>query len=628
MKLFLSLLTALLAFNFTAVAEERILSYHADIRVYEDGAMEVIETIQVRSEQQQIKRGIYRDFPTHYKDRYGNKVVMDFNVLGITRNKVAEPFHTTRQGNGKRVYIGSENKKIASGIHTYQITYETQDQLGFFDEHDELYWNVTGNGWVFPIDKASATIYLPETIHSGVSAEGYVGRMGSKDQSVRTSAIRANQPHFEADRSLQSYEGLTIVASWPKGYIEEPSPTDVLHRTLRNNLPIVVAAVGFLAVFIYYFTAWLAVGRDPEAGVIYPQYYPPENLSPAASRFVMRMGYDNKCFSAALINLAVQGDIILEEKDKQYTVHRGKQASSIFKGEMKVLNKLLGSKSSLKLKQKNHAKIAAAIKELKKWLKKEFEVILFRTNRGYVIPGVIGTVVTIAAAVMSAGDPEIIFFAVWLTFWSFGVYILLRQCINSWRTPGVAARAGAVGISLFALPFLAAEIFVFGQLAKVVPPFAILLLIATGLLNVLFHHLLKQPTSMGRQLMDYLEGFKMYLSVAEKDQLATFDGPEKTPELFEAYLPYALALDVEEEWSEQFNEILAAASNSDGSDYSPLWYHGSHTGHFDHAMLAGAVGGALTAAISSSSTAPGSSSGGGGGGSSGGGGGGGGGGGW
>lgn len=183
-------------------------------------------------------------------------------------------------------------------------------------------------------------------------------------------------------------------------------------------------------------------------------------------------------------------------------------------------------------------------------------------------------------------------------------------------------------MTLFAIPFVSAEVMVILELSKMIPPVTIVILIATALLNVIFHHLLKQPTSMGRQLMDYLEGFKMYLSVAEKDQLATFDGPQKTPELFEAYLPYALALDVEEEWSKQFTDILAAASNADGSNYSPLWYHGNNISNFNTAALVGAVGGALTAAVASSSTAPGSSSGGGGGGSSGGGGGGGGGGGW
>ena len=150
-----------------------------------------------------------------------------------------------------------------------------------------------------------------------------------------------------------------------------------------------------------------------------------------------------------------------------------------------------------------------------------------------------------------------------------------------------------------------------------------------GTLNVLFFFLLKRPTLAGRSIMDEIEGFRMYLSTAEEHRLNLLNPPDKTPELFEKYLPYALALDVENEWSEKFAAILAAASTSrDDGGYRPRWYRGSswrpgHTGAFSRGLGAG-----LGSAVASSVRAPGSSSGSGGGGSSGGGGGGGGGGGW
>ena len=143
----------------------------------------------------------------------------------------------------------------------------------------------------------------------------------------------------------------------------------------------------------------------------------------------------------------------------------------------------------------------------------------------------------------------------------------------------------------------------------------------------IFYHLIKAPTKMGRKIMDEIEGFRHYLGVAEKDRLNLLNPPEETPELFEAFLPYALALDVEQKWSERFASVLAAAGTADSrGGYSPSFYSGSHTG-MDGVMAASALGGALTGALASSSSAPSSSSGGGGG-SSGGGGGGGGGGGW
>ena len=127
--------------------------------------------------------------------------------------------------------------------------------------------------------------------------------------------------------------------------------------------------------------------------------------------------------------------------------------------------------------------------------------------------------------------------------------------------------------------------------------------------------------------MDKIEGFKQYLSVAEKDRLSLLNPPEKTPRLFERYLPYALALDVEQEWCEQFSHVLENASRDDGG-YRPGWYAGTTWRPGSMSGLASSLGTSLSGAISSASTSPGSSSGSGGGGSSGGGGGGGGGGGW
>jgi uncharacterized membrane protein len=146
-------------------------------------------------------------------------------------------------------------------------------------------------------------------------------------------------------------------------------------------------------------------------------------------------------------------------------------------------------------------------------------------------------------------------------------------------------------------------------------------------INILFYHLLKAPTLKGRRIMDKIEGFRMYLSVAEKDRLNVLNPPAKTPQLFEMYLPYALALDVEQRWSEQFAEVLSQAAAS-GREYRPSWYHGSGWSSFHAGGFAAGLGSSLSGAISSSSTPPGSSSGSGGGGFSGGGGGGGGGGGW
>jgi hypothetical protein len=135
------------------VADERILDYQSDILIHTDGNLVVTETIQVRVEGTDIRRGIFRDFPTRYKDRFGNQYKVDLNILDIQRNGIPEPFHTEKRSNGLRIYMGSASQMLTHGNHTYQLRYQTSRQLGFFKDYDELYWNVTGNGWMFPIDR-------------------------------------------------------------------------------------------------------------------------------------------------------------------------------------------------------------------------------------------------------------------------------------------------------------------------------------------------------------------------------------------------------------------------------------------------------------------------------------------
>jgi uncharacterized membrane protein len=140
---------------------------------------------------------------------------------------------------------------------------------------------------------------------------------------------------------------------------------------------------------------------------------------------------------------------------------------------------------------------------------------------------------------------------------------------------------------------------------------------------------MRAHTPAGRRLLDHIEGFRLYLDVAEKDELNLRNPPAMTPALFEAFLPYALALGVEQRWAERFNDSLPAGQ---AAAYQPAWYHGSWSSGPGGMANIGAATAAVTSAVSSSiaaaATPPGSSSGSGGGGFSGGGGGGGGGGGW
>jgi uncharacterized membrane protein YgcG len=559
-------LIALLAMGLLAgpaLASERILDYRSDITVHPDASMTVEETLEVRAAGELIRRGIYRDFPTDYRDTLGNRYRVAFEVLSVTRNGEPEPYHTEPRDNGVRVYVGRPNVFVEQGRQVYAIRYRTDRQLGHFAGHDELYWNVTGTGWDLPIDRAAAAVRLPDTVSlDEVSVEAYTGRQGSREQSW--AADRAGRVlEIATTRPLGAREGLTIVVTWPKGHVRVPDRMERAARTLADNRGLLLALSGLALILAYLAWAWSAYGRDPRPGVVFPHYEPPAGYSPASSRFIMRMGYDDRAFTAAVLNLAVKGQLEIEERDGSYTLLRKTSDAPLAAGESALVAALFAKGDAVELKRGNHEPLMKAKLAHANSLKRNYQTIYFLKNSALLAPSV-------------------------------GAAVVLALAINMLDafTPLV--------IAVFVLMFLA---------------------------HFVFYRLLKAPTARGRLLMDKLDGFRMYLEVAEKDELNLRNPPEKTPELFERYLPFALALGVEQKWAEKFAALFARLARSEGGAHQPGWYRG----HFDAARIGNftkGVGASLTKAIASASTPPGSSSGRGGGGSSGGGGGGGGGGGW
>lgn len=544
--------------------------------------------------------------------------------------------------NGKRVYIGQANVFLRPGEYTYTLTYKTERQLGFFKDHDELYWNVTGNGWVFPMDKATATVQLPEGVPTDrIQFDGWTGPQGSRAKDFTAFLDEAGNAHFTTTKPLTPYTGLTIVVGWPKGFVKEPGIPERFQNILEANKSLAIGMLGLVLLLGYYLLVWARVGKDPAKGTIIPLYTPPERLSPAAMRYMANMGYDDKTFAAAILNMAVKGFLSIREEDGVYTITRNQaDKKALAPEEEKIATNLLGLRNTLKLKTENHTKIKSAIEALKNSLKMKFEKVYFVTNRGYFFPGLLLSVIALVLAGFSESNEKggiILFMCVWLTIWSIGVVFLLLQVIALWkqvifsRGNRLASLGRAIPMSLFSIPFVAGEGFGLYMLASATSAVVILILAVMVFINYLFYHLLKAPTRLGRKILDQIEGFKMFLSVTEKERLRLLNPPEKTPELFEKYLPYALALDVEKAWAEQFASLLAGLQEG-GTRYTPGWYHGTDWSRSDFGNFASSLGSSLSTTISSASTPPGSSSGFGGGGSSGGssggGGGGGGGGGW
>jgi hypothetical protein len=645
LRLALIVLLALLLPSFAAAApdrRERILDFHSDITLKDDGTFLVRETIIVNATGSQIKHGIYREFPTRYKDRLGNNYVVGFHLIGAELDGYSETSRVEDQINGKRIYLGDPKFYVQAGQHTYVISYSTNRQLGFFADHDEMYWNVTGNGWIFPIDHASATVTLPTNIsESGVTLDGFTGPQGSFDRNL----IHQHEPGgaftFETNAPLGRYEGLSIVLSWSKGLITPPTKQQQLTDFFSDNRIALLSLLGLLILVLYYVLAWFAVGRDPERGVIVALYEPPSNLSPAATRYLARMGFDNKTFAAAILDMAVRGFLIIKEQAGSYTLYRTKADDrNLTPDEKQLAAVLFSGRDQLWLHNENHAAISAGMKALKSWLKVAEEKVFFLTNRRFLIPGVIFSIVLVLGLAAMQSPLSLfgtIFLSFWLSIWSLACAGLVVACSTAWKTAltSPASQSSLAGkallFSLFSLPFLAGEVLGIFLLAKLASIFVAIFLIVSMLLNVLFHFLLKAPTLAGRRLLDQVEGFKTFLGTVDGDRLNRINPLEQTPETFEKYLPYALALDVEQAWADKFSGVLGAAGQAPDSGagstvYAPSFYSGSNWNGFSGSSLASGFTDSFTSAISSSASAPGSSDGGGGG--SGGGGGGGGGGGW
>jgi uncharacterized membrane protein YgcG len=635
-------------------AREQILSFHSDITVHEDAHLTVKETITVKAERKKIKHGIYRDFPQKYEAGSGKIIKVGLHVEEVKRDGKPEPYFEKEQENGVRIYMGDENTTLAPGQYEYELTYTTDHQLGFFKDYDELYWNVTGNGWDFDIDKASAVIHLPGDAGRHIlKTAGYTGPEGSTDQNFRSETTDDGTITFETTGSLSYHEGLTVAVSWPKGHVKQESPPELIEpltdrdRFINsiqpgNSTGTMLAFAGLLLLAGYYGLVWRLVGKDPEAGTIMVLYNPPAKISPAVMRYISQLGYDNKAFTAALINLAVKGLITIQDDDGEYTVRKkAAPETDLSPEEGKLYRRLFSSGPELKLEQKNHRDIRAALTEVSEYLKLKFERVYFMTNSRYFVVGLVLTAVFllisgVSSAIGKGGLPLFIFIGIWLTGWSAGVIMLLKQVFSSWKMVifnrgwrKIGSAGGAIFITCFSLPFLAGEGFGLYLMATSTSFVMPLFLLVAMAVNYLFFHLLKAPTLAGRKLLDEIEGFKRFLAATEQDRLNTLNPADRTPQLFEKYLPFALALDVEQQWAEQFSGIIdKAAAAGDTGQYHPVWYSGSSWGHLGTPAFASSLGDSFSNAISSSSTAPGSSSGSGGGGSSGGGGGGGGGGGW
>ena len=609
-------------------AKEVIKNYHSRIEIKPDGGLHITETIDVIAEGKEIRRGIYRDLPLHRRTFLGGILPSTYRILSVKRDGQTEKWHTkTDKENGNfRLYVGQSSVILKPARYVYEITYTTPNQVFFFDEYDELNWNAIGTGWVFPIERGSAKIILPQNAKM-MDFTAYTGAALSRAQNFTMKEYR-DAIVVETSQPLKPREGMTVALSWPKGYVTpaEDMTGSAFFWKQHSGLQLILNF--FLLLCGYYYFAWKTHGVDPKSRGLAPFYSPPEGISPAMAAVIHTMGDagKEKCMTAAIISLASKGYLTIEEKKSGHYIvsgtSQGNDRPEISEDEDILYQKL---KNGMTIRSSSESLVKTAKEHREKLTDLCHKHYFFKNGWWWAGGFVIVLAAIIALSLQVENTENLLIGTLFMGIFGGMSSVAMIHGIKTLFTAPGAQKAGAVFLIIWASGFSIGGFMGLYLLTQTLSWLVILTIILMVILVVKMRHIMKAPTRKGRGVMDHLNGLRYYMEAVEEKVLKKFDPPEMSRELYEKYLPYAVALDVESKWADKFaptvgSAIVAAAATA------PHWYTSSSS-RSGSGFSAGNMVNNFSSTLSAASTSNSSSSGGGGG-SSGGGGGGGGGGGW
>jgi hypothetical protein len=584
---------------------ERILDFVSDAQLQGDGGLEVTETISFRVLGTQIRHGINRDFPTDYQGRWGSRSTTGFVVEDVRLDGEFVPMEPSRLPNGVRVRIGDPGRLVPPGNHTYTIRYLTWWQVNFGQDTDGLDWNVTGNGWSWPIDRAELRLHGPEGLIWN-SVRLFTGPPGSRAEDAQ---IITQTPGFldvVTTRPLSLYEGLTVAATFPKGVVQQPSQLAVAAHWVGDNQALAASFLGVVGIGFY--VGWLFLyGAARPPAVIIPQFAPPGDFSPAMVGYLEDKRLSNRDFSAGIVGLAVARRLKLIHGDGIYRLVRQQSGQPVTELEAQFEGALFRGGDELSVSATNCFLIGFARTTLNNLLRRAVMPALLHKAPGNGWPAVAlaaaTIVLTAAALVVEFGtiSKPLGFGIGFAVAGALVVLLALAGNDNRWRDSWLGrCFAAAIGLLFLFVGLLVANTVSLSLF------FIALFVAVTVALTAASFSLLTVPTAEGWKCRDQIEGLKLFLSVAEGDRLRVLNPPDFTPALYEKLLPYAIALGVEMVWSRRFAAALAASQ----IDYQPDWYDGSHPwNRSDITEFSSDLGGSLSAAIAAASTPPSSSDG-------------------
>lgn len=609
------------------LAQEAIEDFAVTLQVEADGNLLVTERITVRAEGQDIRRGIYRDLPVSYALPMGLEQSSPITLLGVTRDGRKEPVRTERNGAWVRYYLGSAGVLLDPGRYRYELRYRVERALLHHADSDELYWNVTGNGWIFPIRQASVEVRLPEGAQIGQLA-AYTGAAGEQGQSFQVLDRGDDSLRLATTAELPAYHGLTIAVDWQAGLVPRPSALDNAKRALLDNLGVGIGALLLIGLLLFYLSAWHRVGRDPRKGVIIPLFEGPQGMSAVQAGYLWHRGLrgafgEARAFSVWLTDMAIRKHLRIEDRPRSGFILSRAGVRGDLNGQDRELSDRLfkadKEDGSIAIGKKYEPRLADTLSTLENQLKQQGKA-WFSNNRGIWALGMLWALLGSAVMLVmgSHGDDFATGMAGLVFGLGFGVPTLIMFNLAR-RQPSLGKKLPLFFVALmFAWPVPVGLL----MIAEAASLPALLLIVLYAALVVVFYYLMPAPTLEGRRLLDALEGYRDYLQLAESDVLALAgDAPAMSIALYERHLPFAMALGVEDKWSARFSAALASGLiDPEQRDYQPTWYH-SRSSYSSPQAMSSALAAGLSSATALASTPPqsSSSSGGGGGGSSGGG---------
>ena len=520
-----------------------IQEFDASILITEDGSINVTEDIGVDFGTLQ-KHGIFRSIPVEYEYDAKHRRRITITVESVNDGQASPlKYETSREGANLVLKIGDPDK-LVSGEQRYAIQYRLQGALNPLADADELYWNVTGNGWPVPIETASATVLAP-AFEYFTCYEGPTGsRATCNSRLTRIAAV------FEAKAALSQGEGLTIVVGLPKGAVPEPQLDLVEIKSVGEQirdfvglepLPLAVAAflgiVGMATLGRY----WWLTGRDRWFGDVHylrggtrqarrplfardtvvVEYQPPaqaddRRLRPAEIGVLVDERADTLDVSATIVDLAVRGYVRITELPKEglfghkdYRLERLKPSdAALLPYEQRLLDGLFEDGDSVEMSD----------------LKNEFYEDLAKVKEALYEQ-------VVSADRFFPSNPEKV-----RTLHLLAGFLIAALGVGAGFALGELAGAAIIGVPV----------------------------LLTGLTLALTARLMPRRTASGREMYRRCLGFREYMEVAETDRQRFAEEAG----IFERYLPFAIVFGCTEKWARAF-EGIGAAPTTGGWYVSP-----------------------------------------------------------